>query len=80
MKLCLATLLLAVGCSLSACDQPISTNNQPITGDHPAPVVDSAAALDTAAPVSGSVPFVNPGRAASGRGIKHPSPPASRTR
>ena len=80
MKPCLAALLLATACTLGACGNSISTNDQPITGDHPAPAPpDTVTALDTAPPVGGPVPFVNPDRARRGRVIRHPSPPASRT-
>jgi hypothetical protein len=79
MKHPVAILLLAG--ALSACDKPISTNNQPVTGDHPAPATDTAAGLDTlAAPAGSAAPFVNPVRAQHGRGIRHPSPAATRTR
>lgn len=77
----LATLLLTATGALSACDPPISTNNQPITGDHPAAAADSVAPLDTLAPPAGVgvAPFVNPILSKRGRAIQHPSPPASRT-
>ncbi|GAB3572263.1 hypothetical protein [Hymenobacter daeguensis] len=79
MKHPFATLLLAG--ILSACGDSISTNDQPVTGDHPAPAADTTAGLDTlAAPTGGAAPFVNPARAQRGRGIRHPSPPATRVR
>lgn len=80
MKSCLAALSFVAACTLGACDNSISTNNQPITGDHPAPATDTTTAVDTVSAVGGAVPFVNPDRALHGRVIKHPSPPASRTR
>ena len=81
MKRFLAALLFAGAGTLGACDTPISTNNQPVTGDHPAPAADTTAALDTlGAPATGAAPFVNEALSERGRSIRHPSPPASRSR
>jgi hypothetical protein len=74
-----ALLLLAMSSTLVACHDTPSENDQPITGDHPAPV-DTAVARDTTAMGTGAVPFVNPTKVGRVLGSQSPSPPASRTR
>ena len=74
-------LLFAVSGALGACNHSPAAHNEPITGNHPAPVdTTTAVPVDTAAPaVHGPVPFVNPTKIGRTLGPRSPSPPASRT-
>ncbi|GAA4035070.1 hypothetical protein GCM10022409_19570 [Hymenobacter glaciei] len=73
-------LLFAVGGALGACNSSPAVNDQPISGDHPAPAETVVTVDTTAARTHGSVPFVNPTKIGRILGSKSPSPPASRTR
>lgn len=79
MNQCLAALLLAVVGVLAACHDSPSVHDQPITGNHPAPVAAGATRDTVATKPGGPVPFVNPTKVGRVLGSQSPSPPASRT-